>query len=256
VPVGTQNAEAVTDPGFAFRCYFSHRLPDDPIVYPGVPGQSHMHEFFGNTTTDAYSTPESLRGGPSNCTIDGNSSGYWIPTLLNSESPVTPLYANVYYRPGSKNKSTVKPFPAGLRMITGNAKATSPQRRGVVSWGCGANGVVYLYSSLPMCSAGYDLVLYVWFPDCWNGKTLDSADHKSHMAYAANGACPSGYPVPVPQLVLSVHYPLRGGSGLYLSSGGQYSGHADFMQGWDQSVLAGLVSRCINPGVTCRYMPS
>ena len=256
VPIGPLNVEAaVNDPGFSFRCYVSHRLPDDPIVYPGLPGQSHMHDFFGNTTTDAYSTTDSLRSGTSNCTIDGNLSGYWIPTLFNAEQPVTAKYVNVYYRPGKKDKTKVKPFPAGLRMITGNSRATTPQKIGVVSWGCGANGIVYLHQYLPNCSAGYDLVLYVWFPDCWNGTTLDSADHKSHMAFAVNGACPAAYPVPVPQLVLSVHYPVRGGSGLYLASGGKYSGHADFMYGWDDAVLAGLVSRCINPGQTCRFIP-
>ena len=31
-------------------------LPDDPIVFPGLPGASHMHTFMGNTTTNASST--------------------------------------------------------------------------------------------------------------------------------------------------------------------------------------------------------
>jgi hypothetical protein len=253
-PMGTTGADALTDAGFSFRCFFSHRLPDDPIVYPGLPGQSHMHEFFGNETTDASSTPDTLRGGPTNCTIDSNSSGYWVPTLYSAETPVTPKYVNVYYRPGNKPRSTVQPFPAGLVMITGNAKATSPQGIGVVSWGCGANGIVYLHSYLPSCSAGYDLVLYIWFRDCWNGTSLDSPDHNSHMAYSSGGACPSGYPVPVPQLVLSVHYPIRGGSGLYLSSGGKYSGHADFMDGWDQAVFDQLVANCVDvQTASCKF---
>jgi uncharacterized protein DUF1996 len=241
------------DAGFSLRCYFSHRLSDDPIVYPGVAGQSHAHEFIGNTTTNASSTSESLRGQPTNCSIDGNSSGYWIPTLLNAEKPVAPSFVNIYYRPGTKDRRTVKPFPAGLKMITGDSRATSPQRKGVVSWGCGANGVVYLYSTMPNCPSGYDLVLYVWFPDCWNGKALDSTDHKSHMAYASNNTCPYTHRVPVPQLVLSVHYPLRGGSSLYLSSGGRYSGHADFMEAWNRALFESLVTRCINNGEHCHF---
>jgi hypothetical protein len=221
-----------------------------------VPGASHSHEFFGNTTTDAYSTPDTLRGGPSNCTVDGNASAYWVPTLVGSEAPITPMYVNVYYRPGDKAKTTVEPFPQGLRMITGNSKATSPQKLGLVSWGCGAHGIVYLHNRMPRCSSAYDLVLYITFPDCWNGTTVDSADHKSHMAFAANGRCPRSHPVPVPRLVFGVHYPVHDGTRLYLSSGGQYSGHADFMEGWDQSVLAGLVSRCINADQACRFIPS
>ena len=31
-----------------------------------------------------------------------------------------------------------------------------------------------------------------------------------------------------------------------LSSGGQYSGHADFINTWDQAVLATLVTKCLN----------
>jgi hypothetical protein len=57
----------------------------------------------------------------------------------------------------------------------------------------------------------------------------------------------------VPQLVLSVHYPVRGSSTLYLSSGGKYSGHADFMDGWNTAQFASLVSRCINQDQQCRF---
>ena len=40
---------------------------------------------------------------------------------------------------------------------------------------------------------------------CWDGKNLDSSDHKSHVAYPsgsfeAGGACPSSHPVKIPQL--------------------------------------------------------
>lgn len=239
------------DAGFSFRCFFSHRSSDDPIVYPGRPGAAHSHEFMGNTTTDAYSTSESLRDQVTNCTIPENASAYWIPTLLSSGRPVTPSYVNTYYRPGSKSRSAVRAFPAGLRMIAGNGKATSPQPIRRVAWGCGANGVVRLYQQMPNCPSGYDLVLYVHFPDCWNGRTLDSTDHRSHMAYASDSRCPSTHPRPVPQLVFSVHYPIRGGSSLALSSGGKYSGHADFMEAWDRPLFEGLVTRCINNGEHC-----
>ena len=41
---------------FVVECGYSHSAPDDPIVYPGQPGMSHEHDFFGNVTTDADST--------------------------------------------------------------------------------------------------------------------------------------------------------------------------------------------------------
>ena len=49
---------------FAIICSFSHRNNDDPIRFPGQPGRSHNHTYIGNTTVDAFSTPASLRGGP------------------------------------------------------------------------------------------------------------------------------------------------------------------------------------------------
>lgn len=41
------------------------------------------------------------------------------------------------------------------------------------------------------------LRLQVFFPSCWNGKDLDSPDHKSHMAYpdgVNSGKCPPTHP--------------------------------------------------------------
>jgi Domain of unknown function (DUF1996) len=51
-----------TDETGSFRtvCDYSHMAFDDPIVKPGQPGAAHLHTFFGNTQTDAFSTYESL----------------------------------------------------------------------------------------------------------------------------------------------------------------------------------------------------
>src|SRR5436190_8376748 len=52
---------------FATLCRFSHEAPDDPIVYPGQAGKSHLHTFFGNASTDAASTYDSLRASDTTC---------------------------------------------------------------------------------------------------------------------------------------------------------------------------------------------
>src|SRR5262249_55968141 len=44
------------DASFKSFCKYVHSAPDDPIVHPGVPGASHMHDFAGNVTTSAKST--------------------------------------------------------------------------------------------------------------------------------------------------------------------------------------------------------
>ena len=38
-------------PGWITECPYSHSAPDDPIRFPGQPGASHLHDFFGVTTT-------------------------------------------------------------------------------------------------------------------------------------------------------------------------------------------------------------
>src|SRR5215212_4206807 len=57
---------------FAVRCTFDpdnpHRLKDDPIVFPEQHGASHSHDIFGSTTTDAFSTYESMIASPTTCT--------------------------------------------------------------------------------------------------------------------------------------------------------------------------------------------
>lgn len=91
-----------------------------------------------------------------------------------------------------------------------------------------------------------DLRLHVTFPSCWDGRRVDSADHQSHMAYAMRGRCPSTHPVAVPAISLIFRYPIAGGAGVSLTSGGQYSAHADFFNAWRQPALASLVDGCLN----------
>src|SRR5207253_8874976 len=48
------------DVNFVSLCRFSHPAPDDPIVFPALPGFSHDHTFFVHPTTNAGSTPAAL----------------------------------------------------------------------------------------------------------------------------------------------------------------------------------------------------
>jgi Domain of unknown function (DUF1996) len=52
---------------FVVECGWSHSSFDDPIVHQGHSGASHRHDFFGNTTTSAESTYETLLAGPTTC---------------------------------------------------------------------------------------------------------------------------------------------------------------------------------------------
>ena len=74
-------ASAEHGASFAVRCDFSHRAQVDPIVSPGGTS-AHMHDFFGNKTTNASSTYASMTasGVTTTCSRPEDTAGYWIPT--------------------------------------------------------------------------------------------------------------------------------------------------------------------------------
>jgi hypothetical protein len=237
---------ALQSVNFVSSCRFSHRRGDDPIVFPGRPGLSHDHTFVGNTSTNAFSTLRSLRAAGTTCRRNGDTAAYWVPTLVLDGLAVEPRGATIYYR--RRTLEPVRPFPAGLKMIAGNSRATAPQDLRVAFWNCGAQAGLRPSASVPTCAGGRltELRLHVNFPNCWDGVHLDSQDHQRHMAYSMGGHCPSTHPVAVPAISLIFRYPVAGGAAVALSSGGQYSGHADFFNAWQQATLASLVQGCLN----------
>ena len=242
-PVGRADLRGVN---FISACRFSHRAPDDPIVSPGRPGASHDHSFVANTSTHAFSTVDSLRAASTTCQRAGDTAAYWMPTLLVDGSPVAPMGATIYYR--RRTVDELRAFPPGLKMIAGDAHATAPQSLRVTFWNCGAMVGVPPSSTVPTCpdTRGSTLRLHVNFPSCWDGQSLDSADHQSHMAYPQRLSCPASHPVAVPAISLIFRYPVTGGPNVELSSSEKYSAHADFFNGWDQRSLERLVDKCLN----------
>jgi hypothetical protein len=235
---------------FRVVCGSSHVLADDPIVHPNMPGASHLHQFFGNATTNAASTASSLLGQATTCSTSADASGYWVPMVYENGLPVPAVSTLTYYRAGThRDVRTVQAFPPGLRMIAGNAMATSPLPTAAISWTC--VGMTTVSASPPSCGAGGTLTAQVRFPDCWDGRHLDSADHKSHMAYTVSGLCPSNYPVSIPLLELNVRYRTSGGPGVTLSSGAPFTYHADFFNAWKQSALVGFVDFCLHSKAVC-----
>lgn len=239
---------------FTSVCAFSHAATDDPIVMEDMPGMSHIHNFFGNVTTNASSTVESLSSGTTTCSRPQDKAAYWVPQLYVDGVPATPAGINAYYRTGRRDPASIRPFPLGLKIVAGNSMATGPQSPRVTTFGCrGTNGVGASASAVPTCATGrgQGLTMSIHFPDCWNGKDLDSADHKSHMAYSVRGVCPTGYPVPVPALTVHVKYDVAGGPGVSLATGPFYTAHADFFNAWEPAALSNLVTKCINAQVKC-----
>jgi hypothetical protein len=238
VPAASAQEDTSPDANFVVRCDFSHQNNDDPIVFPGKPGASHLHDFFGNHSTNYASTYRSLQAATTTCFDPADKAAYWVPSLKWGDLPVQPSHGLFYYRTAGKAPASIKPHPAKLKVVP----------RSHVSWRC-LPGT--FSSSVPtQCSSG-KLVVKIVFPDCSNGN-LDSRDHLSHMAYSVRKSdgtrgCPSTHPTPVPALNILFHYPIPTTSGtVTLSSGTASTMHADFFNAWDQQRLAALVSSCIN----------
>lgn len=66
------------------QCGFSHVAFDDPIVWPGQAGRTHIHVFYGNDTTSSNSDVLHMANiGKSTCTGGIlNRTGYWVPALI------------------------------------------------------------------------------------------------------------------------------------------------------------------------------
>jgi len=240
---------------FLADCPASHRLPDDPIVFPNLPGASHMHSFFGSEVTNAFSTVNDLMNANSNCNPSIDKSAYWIPTFYNNNVPVEPTTGVFYYLGEGVSDALIaqtQPFPVGLRIVAGNAKATGPGDNTIARWSCLGAGEVNPSTDFVTCPAGSMLESYLDFPHCWDGRNLDSADHKSHMAYPVGNACPASHPVVVPKLRQVMRYPVTGNpAGFRLASGPGYTMHGDFFNAWPADEMARRVTDCIRIIVKC-----
>jgi len=274
--LGVAPAVAAIEPSFEVPCYPSGTAAqqmhmDDPIVFPGQPGKSHMHTFFGAKGTDAYTTLSSLlASGDSQCGKNYDAvdqSAYWVPTLYRDGVPEVrsdgSVELRVYYKRagGASGVPIDQAFPRGLRMIAGNAMATSNPDPAHIWFKCAMTNDPgrqsgYYTNSFPDCDADQSVVLTLTFPDCWDGKHLDSADHKSHMAYSGgtNAACPSSHPVKLPQIIFEAwYYGVNGPpSDFQLKSpdpadrDNAFTFHGDVISAWDTKAAASLVNYCLN----------
>ena len=259
--------------GGAFRviCTPSHMSNDDPVVYPFQQGAAHHHTFFGNTSVN-YKSDLMTFATTGNSTCKGgimNRSAYWMPSMIDtaSKTAVKPDVAIFYYKNGRTPPGLINAPPKGLRMIAGNSKATSATTS-KANFTCLSRVPFYGWKqSIPACNVGETMQMHVAFPQCWDGKNLDSPDHQSHMAYTVRtlttaNKCPTSHPIALPEVTVNFNYKVtathnpaswRLASDNYAASlPGGFSGHADWVNGWDENFMAGIVKNCINKSLDCR----
>ena len=277
---------------FRFVCNPGQLLADDPIVYPNQPGRSHLHQFFGNTSANASSTYASLRSsGESTCMSPVNRSAYWMPAMLNGRGQaVRPDYVTIYYKrlPATDPNCAIQgkaciSLPNGLRFIFGhNMLDPSDAPTGSFHFACDGPGATPgqfrdLVEAAANCPTGARIGAVISAPECWDGKNLDSPDHRSHVAYPGYGwwgyrKCPDTHPYIIPTFTMGAWYmtddtldrsgqwdPNRSVTWSFASdnmpnmprSRPGTTFHADWFGAWDNNVLAAWIDNCVNKMLNC-----
>ncbi|HEX8632503.1 MAG TPA: DUF1996 domain-containing protein [Catenuloplanes sp.] len=250
--IGTSpDADAAAAGLWKIDCGYSHSLPDDPIVFPGKPGASHLHDFFGNVGAKANSTYESLNGVTSTC-AKNDRAAYWAPALYRNGKKINPVRAVIYYTTSAGDPKKQESFPPDMRIILGNAKATKlSERTGQIEWGCVGNQNIG--PEIPAQCASGEIQVRMRYPACWDGVTV-KGNAIDHLRYPSRGACPKGFPRALPTMRLNIAYKVGTTTGnITLSSGSPYSIHSDFWNVWDQRTLDDLVKQCFHGQRNCGH---
>lgn len=278
---------------FRFTCGPGHLAYDDPIVYFGQPGKSHLHQFYGNLTVDASSTYSSIRAtGDSTCSptpgAPVNRSAYWMPAMLDGAGNVVrPDNVLIYYKrlPKSDPKCTRSNpgsvgdcvgIPTGLKFVAGfnmlSMKAEHPTYfycNGGLNSDLKSN-INDVISACPV-GTGAKLTVNISTPDCWNGKDIDSADHRSHLAYGSyvwdsvvgtsTYRCDDAHPYVIPQLSFIAFYTIDANfaAGKWHPSSDEMvpgvpagtTWHIDYLEGWSPTIRSLWLTNCIDGHLSC-----
>ncbi|GGU96792.1 membrane protein [Streptomyces filipinensis] len=256
---------------------------DNVIVAPGVSnGAHHFHDYVGNQGNNAFASDDDLARAGTSCADQGDKSTYYWPVLRlqngtqerdaaspgggtegNAGQIVTPKQVTLTFVGNPRDKVTA--MPRFLRVITGDAKAfVNGPGNANASWSCTGYEDRQLKDKYPLCPPGSDVVRSFRFQSCWDGRNIDSANHRTHVAFTApDGSCPAGFRA-IPQLVQRIVYDVKAPS---LQDGGRtvplfavdsfpeqlhkpVTDHGDFINVFDEDLMREMVD-CINSGRTC-----
>lgn len=256
---------------------------DNLIAAPGVGnGAHHFHDYVGNQANNAFASDEDLAAAGTSCADQGDKSSYYWPVLRlqngttekDAQSPgggiegnagETRTAADVTLTFEGNERGKVTEMPRLLRIITGDAKAfVNGDANANSSWSCTGFEDRQSKDKYPLCPSGSDVVRTFTFQSCWDGRNIDSANHRTHVAFpAADGACPDGFK-PIPRLVQRIVYDVDAPS---LQDGGKtvplfavdsfpeqlhkpVTDHSDFISVFDEGLMREVVD-CINTGREC-----
>ncbi|MFE2728631.1 DUF1996 domain-containing protein [Kitasatospora sp. NPDC059327] len=248
-----------------------HLNSDNVIVAPGVSnGAHHTHDYVGNVATDAVSSDSVLAASGTTCS-NGDRSAYFWPVLRvldGTDDPgspggsldrnvgriLVPVEVDITYT--SRVGNPVQPMARFLRIITGDPKAFTTGSANVrASWSCTGLENRQVVGRYPICPQGSRVLRTLKFPDCWDGRNIDSANHRTHTAFSeATGACPKDFKA-IPQLVERIAYDVPAGLRYAVDSFPEQlhnpiTDHGYFVNNMNDSLLEQMTS-CVNQGRRC-----
>jgi hypothetical protein len=213
---------------------------------------------MGNEITGAHTKIDDLiLSNQVSCLYEADQSAYWFPALKVNGVEIEAFHAKIYYK-ASTAPAAIKNIPTGLRMLAGSPSSQVAQPKSVGYWyehgDQSGNNTVGKTAMITAHSGTLGLQLN--FAECWDGERLDSADHRSHMAYATgtfgSRTCPASHPVALPQLSFNVLYKTKAGANTTLASGKWTTFHGDYINAWNPQILQGAIDRCLKTKKNCR----
>ncbi|WP_433800970.1 DUF1996 domain-containing protein [Actinomycetospora sp. CA-084318] len=248
-----------------------HNNSDNYMAAPGKRnGAQHVHDYVGNTSTNANSNDDSLQAAGTSCKNGDKSTFFW-PVLRdlngtgddvgqdggsldgNVGRKLTPTSAQLTFR--GHGDQQVEALPQHLMMIMGNAKAKAQDGKNANAKYTCTGFTDRVTDKYPICPSGSNLVRLLDYPSCWDGQNLESKDLRSHMAYPdANGRCGDGFKA-VPALRITLTYDQPAGRAFAIDSfpDNQHdpaTDHSDYENmATDAQNQAG--ADCINQKKTC-----
>jgi uncharacterized protein DUF1996 len=169
-----------------------------------------------------------------------------------------PLSAQLTFVGDEVGKVTA--MPKFLRILYGDAKQSiNGLKNAKDSWTCEGFENKVLTNKYPICPNGKKVKRIHTFPSCWDGKNIDSTNHRDHIVFPdANGKCQNGFKA-VPRLTVTLTYNIPHD----IQVKGQYkvdafpfeahnpqSDHDDFANVMSQCIMNRVVN-CINKGKSC-----
>ncbi|KAI5283781.1 hypothetical protein KEM54_001854 [Ascosphaera aggregata] len=286
---GVARIDPIVDPGRpAAHVHSLHGSGGMPTL--NIKTNDDLQLIFPSAALSFSSDREELRKADcTSCAVKEDKSAYWTPSLYfqhtNGSTEIVPQVGGLlaYYLLYGQN---VKAFPKGFRMLAGDQqqrnftlpfpdppksmwKGIETTEFALMQKAIGFNCLNYAKAPEPSlyrhtlpdkdyldqhCTDG--VRMEVAFPSCWNGKDLDSPNHRDHMRYpnlVSDGVCPKGFETRLVSLFYETIWntaAFKEQDGRFVLANGDPTGcgyHADFMEGWDDGVLQRAVDICTNP---------